>query len=249
MTKILVLKNGNCETDIKDIIHKIDEQAEVTILHSSRLTTESCYQFITTYSGIVILGGHQTLTKRSDPDYPYPYINRLIDYTGIWIKNNVCILGICLGAQIIGEAVGYRTKSLGYIESGYQKNIILNSNLSNDSLIQPNITKRLRYVLSHHNDYVDISGSALSPELEPTIIATMKNDSGYHIPYVFKVNESYGLQFHPEITINVLKIFCDTFFTFDRELVEFAKENLGEIKETSFLLFSNWLNFIKSKKE
>lgn len=245
---LLIIKNGKCSTDIKEIIYNINNNnsnfatdVDVQIVHSSDITDNFVRIVPTTYHGIIILGGSQSLVNRHKLDYPYQYLNKLIEYTKYWVDVGMYILGICLGGQIIAESMGYQTKALGYTESGYNKGIkLIYNNISGDPFIRPNIYDKFKYVLSLHNDYADITDSEFIE-----IIATIVDRNDRDIPYIFKVNNTYGVQFHPEITINVLKIYCKT-FTFDSSMIDYAKKHNNMIQKTSELLLNNWIDIIKT---
>src|SRR5579872_3499684 len=124
MRRILVIKNGECETDIKYIINKIDPTINVNIISSIELfKTTDPDKIINRYNGVIILGGNQTLTNRHEISYKHTYLNDLIKCTRVWIEKKVKILGICLGAQIIGEAVGHKTIKMKKQITGYTNNI------------------------------------------------------------------------------------------------------------------------------
>ena len=132
MKKILIIKNGVCDVDktLQHIIHDINKNSnkiiQTYIMKSYDLVRlcepKDCFL----YDAIIICGGNQSLVGRHDDDYPYEYLNKLIEYTKIWIDStNICILGICLGAQIIGEACGFKTARLDFPVIGYQNDIRL----------------------------------------------------------------------------------------------------------------------------
>jgi len=235
---ILVIKNGICDTDIINILKYIDNSINIDIIHSNKLTQKRCYDIMTKYNAIIILGGHQSLVNRHQKDYPYKYLNNLIEFTKIWIDNNIYILGICLGSQIIGEALGCNTLSIGYNISGYQQNIKLH--ILNDNITKNNVSNMLKYIISNHNDYVKINNKQIK------VIASLETKNKNIIPYIFKYKNIYGLQFHPEITINTLKIIKNTYLTFDIDTINYAKKNIDIIKQTSYTLFKNWLDIINN---
>jgi len=245
---ILIIKNGKCSTDIKDIIgdvfnnmssksKKIDK-LNIKIIHSSKINDEFALNVKNKFDGIIILGGSQSLTNRFETNYKYPYLNKLIDYVRTWIDENIHILGICLGSQIIAEALGHKTKSLNYVEAGYQKNIQLIKDLNDDKLIKPNIYNKLNHVFSLHNDYSDISKKS-----EIKILGTIKDRNNNDIPYIFKIKNAYGLQFHPETTVNIIKLYNKK-LAFDEDIIDYAKEHTKYIDETSKILFTNWLEIL-----
>ncbi len=138
--------------------------------------------------------------------------------------------------------MGYQTKELGYTESGYEKNIIVNNSLDDNLIQKNNMFNKLKYMLSLHNDYVDITNNS-----SIKILATVLNrDGSKKIPYIFKIKNAYGLQFHPEITVRILKIFCNK-FTFDKVIIDYAKKNIVYIQDASITLIKNWINIITKK--
>ena len=185
------------------------------------------------YDSIIILGGFQSLTNRHTIEYPYKYLNELIEFTKIWIQNNIYILGICLGAQIIGEALGCKTLPMGYTISGYQKNIKLN--IFDDNIIKNNIPIMMDYFISNHNDYVDIRNKNID------IIASLEIKNNMNVPYIFRYKNVYGLQFHPEITLNILK---KSSVAFNMDIINFANNNVDIIQYATYTLFKNWLDII-----
>lgn len=235
---ILVIKNGICDTDIINIIKYIDNSINIDMIYSNKLTKKKCYDIMTKYNAIIILGGHQSLVNRHQKDYPYKYINNLIEFTKIWIENNIYVLGICLGSQIIGEAIGCNTLSIGYNIAGYQQNIKLH--ILNDDITKNNVSNMLNYIISNHNDYVKINNKNI------IVIASLETKNKDIIPYIFKYKNIYGLQFHPEITINILKIIKNTYLTFDIDTINYAKKNIDIIKQTSYTLLKNWLDIINN---
>ena len=232
MYKILVIKNGNCDTDIKHLINLIYPLIVIDIILSKDLTDLLCKNVVTTYNGIIILGGYQSLTNRNDEKYEYTYLNNLINYTKYWIENNVNILGICLGAQIIGEANGLKTVKMSTHISGYEYDIEI---LKDDPILKDGIKDSLKYVLCCHYDCIS---KPTDQNSDIDIIGII--DKG--IPYIFKISKTiYGVQFHPEITRHVFEQISKT-FPFNLSTVYFMIENENKILQTSIKFIRNWLD-------
>lgn len=246
MIRILVIKNGNCDTDIEYILNKVDPMIKVDIMLSKNIMDFNRTDVIDLYHGVIILGGYQTLTERHNTKYQFPYLNTLIEYTKYWIEQKVNLLGICLGAQIIGEAVGYRTVRLSRYCSGYNKNIKI---ITDDKILKDGMISLLPYVLSSHYDKIDVNNkvdqsSTLNNENDNLIhiIGTYEIDDTT-IPYIFKVHNTsvYGVQFHPEITRNVFDSLQHC-FAFDLCTKQFMIDNEKIILNTSILFMKNWID-------
>jgi GMP synthase-like glutamine amidotransferase len=256
--KILIVKNGCCDTDINRIIHNIDPSIEIDLVTSvdliDRLNKQS-KKYVThnptitnmnihvqSYNGVIIMGGYQSLTTRRTHNYEFPHFNDLIDHIKNWIKKDIHILGICLGAQMIGEAVGLTTVKMDNPIKGYDHDISINDMSINDKLLKNNMDKMTKYVLSCHYDRVKINDTTQFDhginKLE--IIATYEKTD---IPYIFKINNAYGVQFHPEVTERILKE-ISKIFDFNEYTISFEKSNINMINKASKTFFTNWLEII-----
>lgn len=237
--KILLIKNGNCRTEIDLIIRELDNEYIIESINSSSINNNLLLKVLEEYSKpntcVIILGGPQSLVDRDTKDYEYKYLNTLINFTRIWIDNNIRILGICLGAQIIAEALGHKTKQIGYKEAGYRKKYTVLK--KNDPFLGNIDELNLRFVLCHHNDYVYINSDNIN------IIIEGERD-GFNIPYVMNSNRAYGLQFHPEVTLNILTHLSTT-YAIDMNIYKFAYNNQDKIKSVSYKFISLWLKYIQ----
>jgi anthranilate/para-aminobenzoate synthase component II len=183
---ILIIKNGTIKTEIDKYILNFDPTINIRIINSFDIIS---YEELI-FDKIIILGGIQDLTNRCNKNYKHKYLNTLIDQVRIWIDKKIPILGICLGCQIIGESYNYKTK--------YHKNIFGNLEyIHKDNSENYFMNKFNESFLSIHSNYIDID--------DKYVLTYAKSD--FLIPYVIKIKNAIGVQFHPDLTNNVLKLF------------------------------------------
>src|SRR5277367_927975 len=97
--RILVIRNGCCDTDIGLIMREIYPHIEINMLTSVDVIDllKSKKIEIGSYDGVIVMGGYQSLIGRNDKDYAHSYLNVLIEYVKEWVANGTNVLGICLG--------------------------------------------------------------------------------------------------------------------------------------------------------
>jgi GMP synthase (glutamine-hydrolysing) len=147
---------------------------------------------------LIIMGGPQSPTNLTE----FPYLKDEIYFTQKAIENNKSILGICLGAQIIGEALGAKTDRSPHKEVG-----AFPISLTPDGLLDP-IFKHFPQqfeVMHWHNDMPGVPDAAV-------ILAESAGCPRQVVRYGEKI---YGLQCHLEMTPELIK-----------EMLEHCKEDL-----------------------
>ena len=211
--RILIIKNGSCETDIDIILKLIDPDIETHIICSKNIDVDYDY-----FDRIIILGGSQILSDGLDD---HPYLQNLIDKLRIMIRNEKRILGICLGAQLIAMALGHTVSPVGRCVMGYDQNIWC---------ADPELQNVSRDFLSLHNDEILLSGD--------TKVEITNSCDG--MIYGFQYSNTLAVQYHPDITPRILNVFCKE-FAYDEGLIRHATNRADEIHTASVLFFKKWL--------
>lgn len=149
------------------------------------------YSFIDTsllenVDGIIFQGGTDI----------YPYHFQILDYA---INNNICILGICMGMQIIGlYANNEEDKDLIKVSNHNNKNHYINN--KKDSLLYKLYGSKIE-VNSRHN-------YALDHVNKPFEIVSISDDNIIEaIEYIDDNHFIIGVQFHPEDMDNMQKLY------------------------------------------
>lgn len=135
---------------------------------------------------LVILGGPQSpLTKRQE--YPYFDVDREVSFIRECISDGKAIVGVCLGAQLIGEALGAKFEHSPHKEIGYFPITLTTEGRGNNKFEH---FKSLEEVGHWHNDM---------PGILPTskIIACSEGCPRQIVEYSDIV---YGFQCHLEFT-------------------------------------------------
>lgn len=131
----------------------------------------------------IVMGGPQSPLAIDEA----PYLEAEIQFIQRAIQNNKIILGFCLGAQLIGEALGARTQRSPEKEVGIYPVTLTDAGLQ-DPLFQ-GFSKSFP-VIHWHNDMPGATPTAV-------LLATSQGCPQQAFRYQDKV---YGLQFHMEIT-------------------------------------------------
>lgn len=132
---------------------------------------------------LIVMGGPQTPLKPLD----YPYLEEEIHLIQAAVKRGLPVLGFCLGAQLIGEALGAQTEKSPQKEVGVFQ-IELTAEGSRDPLLRGLTTKF--NVVHWHNDMPGLTKEA-------QILAFSEGCPRQIIRYLPAV---YGFQCHPEAT-------------------------------------------------
>jgi GMP synthase-like glutamine amidotransferase len=234
---ILIIKNGVCDTDIDKLLSEINNKLTIQIKCSKTLDYESFD--IKKYYAVIILGGSQSLANKNDIIKNHTYLIKLIYHIKKWCEIGVRILGICLGAQLIASALGHSVIKNTKPIIGYDKLMYLTIKGVTDNLLNNNFNKIKSNYLTLHNDRIIINNKSSNLD----ILCNFQHN-GQIIPYVFKYKNVYGVQFHPDITPNILQTFCSE-FAYDKSLVSEANKRKDEIHQASILFFTSWLNIIE----
>ena len=147
------------------------------------------------YGFIVILGGPMNVYEEDK----HPFLkdeDRLIKDA---IKKEIPLLGICLGAQLIAKAAGAKVYANPVKEIGWY-----DISLTEEGLKDPffNGLEREFPVFQWHGDTFSI------PEGGQLLVSSSlcKNQA-------FKFRSAYGLQFHVEVTPDIIKSWIDSYQT------------------------------------
>lgn len=143
---------------------------------------------ISEFDFLIIMGGPQSPLEIDQ----YPYLQNEIDLTKLAIANQKSVLGICLGAQIIGTALGAKTERSPNKEVGVFP-ITLTNEADTDPIFK--LFPKQFDVMHWHNDMPGLTN-------ECVLLAKSEGCPRQAIRYGEKV---YGLQCHMEMTPELVK--------------------------------------------
>ncbi len=137
-------------------------------------------------AGVLVLGGDQNV----DEQHLYPYLTREIEFLKEWTAAGRPVFGVCLGAQLLAEALGGRVVRAREREFGW-----LDVTLLPDGLDDP-VTGfgAERFPALQWHDYA-IEPPEGSAELAGSPICLQ----------AYRCGEAWGVQFHPEVTGEILE--------------------------------------------
>jgi GMP synthase (glutamine-hydrolysing) len=177
---ILSIQNTEIETlgNFKELF-----ESDGYIIETIHVKKDKIPKELDKYAGIVILGGYMSV-------YEYlPYLNEELDL--IKNANNLQVpqLGICLGSQLIAEALGGRVYKGKQKEIGWY-NVVINNEGRND--IFKGISNNNIKVFQWHGDTFTIPSSAV----------LLASSNSY--PQAFRLGSSIGILFHLEVTSQMI---------------------------------------------
>ena len=167
----------------------------------------------------IILGGHMG----SYDDQKFTYLQEEKEWLKYAINSNAKILGICLGSQLIADAMGGAAFLSKNIEFGF-KNLEF---LIDDSLFDDFKNTK---VFSWHRDTFNIPPEA-------TLIAKTE------YPQIYSIKNSLALQFHPEIKLDLFENWYDSDLS-KQELANYdVHSELNYLKDNSLQFEQSMNNF------
>ena len=174
----------------------------------------------------IILGGHMG----SYDDQKFTYLQEEKEWLKYAINSNAKILGICLGSQLIADAMGGAAFLSKNIEFGF-KNLEF---LIDDSLFDDFKNTK---VFSWHRDTFNIPPEA-------TLIAKTE------YPQIYSIKNSLALQFHPEIKLDLFENWYDSDLSKEElanydvhsELI-YLKDNSQQLEKTMHNFYNKWIAF------
>lgn len=174
------------------------------------------------FAAVITMGGPMGVY---DEDR-YAFLRKEAELLEQAIESNIPVLGICLGAQMIARACGARVVKAAGQELGW-KNVFVTNEGKRDILFQglPDVMK----VFQCHEDTFEIPHGGL-------LLATANGCPNQ----AFRYGNAYGLQFHVEITSEILM----EWFNGNPELPEYIDVCRGMERDfftQAKMLYSNFM--------
>ena len=193
---LLIIQNGHitpCLTNYLDEDYVIIKSFDVDV---SKID-------LAKYSIVIILGGHQSLTKIDQ----YPYLHSVVSLIRFCIKIEKPIFAICLGAQLVAYALGCEIRSSQKLNIGYDINILEHNNIfrshvdyivpnEDNKLVVHNIIENMPY-LYYYDKF--IIGIQCHPDLTPQCVIKYSD----HLPSI-----EYATKNHQSLDNTNQSIIC-----------------------------------------
>lgn len=179
------------------------------------------------YDLIVSMGGPMNVYEEEK----YPFLAVETEFLRNAVNAGACVLGICLGAQMIAKACGSSVVRSPAKEIGWGMVDLTLAGLSDKMFDGVNSPLR---VLQWHEDMFNVPKSGI-----------LLGSSAACPHQAFKINNAYGFQFHVEVEPTILRTWFDN--SPDKDMILKTYHNYaGELKVQSKLIYSNLLAIINS---
>ena len=174
----------------------------------------------------IILGGH----VGSYDDQKFTYLQEEKQWLKYAINANVKILGICLGSQLIADAMGGAAFLSKNIEFGFNNlEFLIDDSLFDDF--------KNTKVFSWHRDTFNIPPEA-------TLIAKTE------YPQIYSIKNSLALQFHPEIKLDLFENWYDSDISREelanydvQSELNYLKDNSQQLEKSMRNFYNKWIGF------
>jgi len=185
------------------------------------------------YAAIIILGGPMAVYDN------FKFLKKEQELIRHAIKAEIPVLGICLGSQLIAQAIGGRVYKGRKKEIGWSTVEVNSAGLVD--LFKGINTKEIK-VFQWHGDTYDLPPNA-------TIMASSKLYN-----QAFRFGSAIGIQFHLEITDEMIRRWAKEYAKElqrerinSRDLVVQKDQELGELRERCKTVYSNFSKLIKNR--
>jgi GMP synthase (glutamine-hydrolysing) len=184
------------------------------------------------YAGLLMLGGPMSANDTGE----HPFLAETMDLIRAFATEDRPVLGICLGAQIIARAFGGEVYRMGRLESGFYT-----MDVTPEGRRDPVFSAFGAHVTSFQNHF-----EAVRNVRDAVPLAT----GGACPIQAFRVGRAtYATQFHPEVTIDIVRDWIRKFgttFTKDepRLLTDLDRqfgENFGRARAQCQALVRGWM--------
>ncbi len=230
--KILSIQNISCETlgTLEDFL-----ESDGYVLDKVLAPEDPIPQSAIEFSAIILLGGPMSVYEG------VPYLTKEQFLIRDAYRRNVPVLGVCLGSQLIAGALGGTVFRGAKKEIGWYVVKITDKGL--DNLFKGFEQKELGVFQWHGDTYT----------LPRNAVVLAYSDL---YPQAFKIGSAYGLQFHLEVTTDIIKVWTEEYREeIRREGIELEKiiarnsDEIVELNKECSLVWSNFSDIIQRNED
>ncbi|MCP5467635.1 MAG: gamma-glutamyl-gamma-aminobutyrate hydrolase family protein [Deltaproteobacteria bacterium] len=190
--------------------------------------------------GIIVMGGPMSVHDSHD----FPFLKEELQILERAFKKEVPILGICLGSQLIAQALGAQVYVGEKKEIGWYP-LFMNAQSKKDSLFEAWPESLMMF--QWHGETFDL------PEGAKRIAS-----STLYQNQAFVWNQNvYAIQFHPEMNLMTIKNWLkihqkevrqNTYLDSPEEIIEKSRDLLPRLANLRKSMLLSWLDLLKNKK-
>jgi GMP synthase (glutamine-hydrolysing) len=226
--KILSIQNISCETlgTLEDFL-----ESDGYVLDKVLAPEDSIPQSAIEFSAIILLGGPMSVYEG------IPYLTKEQFLIMDAYRRNIPVLGVCLGSQLIAGTLGGTVFRGAKKEIGWYDVKVTDKGLDN---LFKGLEKKELGVFQWHGDTYTLPQNAV----------VLAYSDLY--PQAFKIGSAYGLQFHLEVTTDMIKVWTEEYREeIKREGIELEKiiarnsDEIEELNKKCGLVWSNFSEIIK----
>ena len=226
--KILSIQNISCETlgTLEDFL-----ESDGYVLDKILAPEDPIPQSAIEFSAIILLGGPMSVYEG------IPYLTKEQFLIRDAYRRNIPVLGVCLGSQLIAGALGGTVFRGAKKEIGWYDVKVTDKGLDN---LFKGLEKKEIGVFQWHGDTYTLPQNAV----------VLAYSDLY--PQAFKIGSAYGLQFHLEVTTDMIKVWTEEYREeIKREGIELEKiiarnsVQIEELNKKCGLVWSNFSEIIK----
>jgi len=225
---VLIIKNVPSEGPgtIEDYLK--EQGAKYVVLDFSGCGAITELPDIRPYTHLVIMGGPMAVYESDG----LPFLHMETAMTRVFIKTGRPVLGICLGAQIIANALWADVYKGAVEETGWDKVEITGEGMQDPAFSALAIDNETRAdIFQWHGDTFDLPGKAVR----------MASSAHYQNQAFRYGNNVYGLQFHIEVTPDIIEEWFRKEEGFNVEnMLDTARRIFPEYKKRAFRFYNNF---------